>query len=134
VLGGKGSTVLLGIYSHTLTQPLYLFNYVLGHTIAFQVEQLVAGKNAATFAKEFERVARLGRISPDLWMTTATGKPVGAEPLLEATQRALKPVAAAAPKTLGKREKCLEACNRAGMAKDCADDEGHMMPCPCKCD
>ena len=32
---------------------------------------------------------RLGRITPDLWMQTATGKPVGAEPLLEATARAL---------------------------------------------
>ena len=44
-LGGKGQTVLLGIYSHTITSPLYLFNYVIGHAIAFQVEELVAGKD-----------------------------------------------------------------------------------------
>jgi hypothetical protein len=88
-LGGKG-TVLLGIYSHTITSPLYLFNYVLGHLIAFQVEELVHGKNKVTFAKEFERVSRQGAILPDLWMQGATGKPVSAEPMLAATAKALK--------------------------------------------
>ena len=89
VLGGK-DTALLAIYSHTISTPLYLFNYVLGHLIAFQVEEHVAGKDAATFAREFERVARQGAILPDLWMQGATGKPVGAQPLLDATARALK--------------------------------------------
>ena len=88
ILGGKGTT-LLGIYSHTIASPLYLFNYVVGHVIAFQIEEHVAGKNAATFAKEFERVSRLGNILPDLWMQQATGKPVSAAPMLDATKRAL---------------------------------------------
>jgi hypothetical protein len=88
LLGGKG-TALLGIYSHTIAEPLYLFNYVLGHTIAFQVEEHLAGKDKATFASEFERDARQGAILPDLWMQGATGKPVGAQPLLDATARAL---------------------------------------------
>jgi oligoendopeptidase F len=88
-LGGH-DTVLLGIYSHTISLPLYLFNYVLGHLIAFQVEEHVAGKDAATFATEFERVARLGRILPDEWMKAATGKPVTTEPLLKATEAALR--------------------------------------------
>ena len=88
-LGGK-DIPLLGIYSHTITSPLYLFNYVLGHLIAFQVEELVAGKDKATFAKEFERVCRLGAILPDAWMKLATGKPVTTQPLLEATKRALE--------------------------------------------
>ncbi|HEY5925807.1 MAG TPA: hypothetical protein VIV11_29170 [Kofleriaceae bacterium] len=87
-LGGKDSA-LLGIYSHTITSPLYLFNYVLGHLIAFQVEEHLHGKDKATFAKEFERVCRLGAILPDLWMKQATGKPVIAKPLLDATARAL---------------------------------------------
>ena len=87
-LGGQG-TALLGIYSHTIASPLYLFNYVVGHLIAFQVEEHVAGKDKATFAKEFERVCRIGAILPDQWMTQATGKPVSAAPLLEATARAL---------------------------------------------
>jgi len=88
LLGGKG-TELLGIYSHTIASPLYLFNYVLGHTIAFQVEESLAGKPKAVFATEFERDARQGAILPDLWMQSATGKPVGAQPLLDATARAL---------------------------------------------
>jgi hypothetical protein len=88
-LGGK-DIPLLGIYSHTITSPLYLFNYVLGHLIAFQVEEHVAGKDKATFAKEFERVCRLGAILPDVWMKQATGKPVSTQPLLDATKRALE--------------------------------------------
>ena len=87
-LGGPGTT-LLGIYSHTITSPLYLFNYVVGHLIAFQLEEHVAGKDKASFALEFERVSRLGDILPDLWMQQATGKPVIAQPLLDATARAL---------------------------------------------
>jgi hypothetical protein len=89
LLGGNGTT-LLGIYSHTIASPLYLFNYVVGHAIAFQVEEHLAGKTKATFAKEFERVCRLGNILPDLWMQQATGKPVTAKPLLDATGRALQ--------------------------------------------
>ncbi|MBV8760936.1 MAG: hypothetical protein JO257_26820 [Deltaproteobacteria bacterium] len=88
LLNGKG-TALLGIYSHTIASPLYLFNYVLGHTIAFQVEEHLNGKPKAVFATEFERDARQGQILPDLWMQSATGAPVGAQPLLDATARAL---------------------------------------------
>ncbi len=91
ILGGKGTTSLLGIYSHTITSPLYVFNYVVGHVIAFQVEEHLAGKDQATFAKEFERVCRIGNVLPDLWMQQATGKPVTPKPLLDATARALKP-------------------------------------------
>ena len=89
ILGGK-DTPLLGIYSHTITSPLYLFNYVVGHVIAFQVEEHVAGKDKATFAKEFERVCKIGNILPDQWMQLATGKPVTTQPLLDATKRALE--------------------------------------------
>jgi hypothetical protein len=87
-LGGK-DIPLLGIYSHTITSPLYLFNYVLGHLIAFQMEEHVAGKDKATFAKEFERICRLGSILPDAWMKAATGKPVMTQPMLDATAKAL---------------------------------------------
>ncbi len=90
VLGGEGKTSLLGIYSHAIAYPLYLFNYVLGHLIAFQVEEHLAGKDAATFAAEFTRMAKYGAVLPDLWMEHATGAPVSAEPLLEATSRALR--------------------------------------------
>ena len=38
----QGQTALLGIYCHTISSPLYLFNYVLGHLIAFQIEEHLA--------------------------------------------------------------------------------------------
>jgi hypothetical protein len=90
VLGGKGATSILGIYSHTIASPLYLFNYVLGHLIAFQVEEHVAGKDAKTFAAEFTRIARYGAVLPDVWMKHATKQPVSAQPLLDAAGRALE--------------------------------------------
>jgi hypothetical protein len=89
VLGGKDSA-LLGIYSHTITSPLYLFNYVLGHLIAFQLEEHVKGKDARTFAKEFTRIAKYGAVLPDVWMKHATGAEVSAKPMLDAAARAIK--------------------------------------------
>jgi hypothetical protein len=88
VLGGKDS-VLLGIYSHMINYPLYLFNYPLGHLIAFQIEERV--KKAGKLGPEFERMAKQGAILPDLWMEGATGEPVSAGPLLRATEAALAP-------------------------------------------
>ena len=87
MLGGKDS-VLLGIYSHMINYPLYLFNYPLGHLIAFQIEEHM--KKAGKLGPEFERMARTGAVTPDLWMETATGAPVSAGPLLRATEQALR--------------------------------------------
>jgi hypothetical protein len=86
VLGNKDATVL-GIYSHMIHSFLYLPDYPLGHTIAFQIEEQIKKKGA--IGPEFERVAVQGRIAPDLWMKTASGMPVGAEALLQATRAAL---------------------------------------------
>jgi hypothetical protein len=88
VHGGRDAT-LLAIYSHTISTPLYLFHYVIGHLVAFQLEAALAGKDRAAFAREFERVSRLGNLTPDRWMTLATGAPVSAAPLLAATRAAL---------------------------------------------
>jgi hypothetical protein len=85
VLGGKDSPQL-AIYSHMINSPLYLFRYPVGHLIAFQLEQKLKGPNSGA---EFERIARFGRETPDLWMQHATGKPVIAEPLLDAAAKAL---------------------------------------------
>ena len=87
VLGGKDS-VLLGIYSHMINYPLYLFNYPLGHLIAFQIEEHV--KKSGKLGSEFERMARFGAVTPDLWMKHATGAPVSAAPLLRAAEAALR--------------------------------------------
>jgi oligoendopeptidase F len=85
VLGGRDSPQL-AIYSHMINSFLYLFRYPIGHLIAFQLEQKLKGPNSGA---EFERIAKFGRVTPDLWMQNATGKPVVAEPLLEATEKAL---------------------------------------------
>ena len=88
VLGGK-DTPLLGIYSHMVSYPLYLPDYPLGHLIAFQIEEQV--KKAGVLGPEFERMAKYGSVTPDVWMTNATGSPVSAAPLLRATEKALSP-------------------------------------------
>jgi hypothetical protein len=87
VLGGK-DTALLGIYSHMISYPMYLFNYPLGHLISFQIEEQV--KKVGKVGPELERMAKLGAVSPDAWMTAASGAPVSAAPLLRATAHALE--------------------------------------------
>jgi len=79
--------VLLGIYSHMISYFLYLPDYPVGHMIAFQIEEQM--KKAGSIGPEFERMAKEGRVMPDLWMVNATGKPVGPDALLEATKAAL---------------------------------------------
>ena len=46
-------------------------------------------KKAGSVGKEFERMATMGRVTPDLWMEHASGRPVGPQALLDATERAL---------------------------------------------
>jgi hypothetical protein len=84
--------VLLGIYSQMIELPLYLPNYFIGSLIAAQVEERM--EQAGAIGPEFERMATFGRVTPDLWMEHATGKPVGPEALLAATQQALAAVGA----------------------------------------
>ena len=86
----KNDVVLLGIYSHMIDSFLYLPDYPIGHMIAFQIEEQM--KKAGSIGPEFERMAKMGDVTPDLWMINATGKPVGPEALLTATQKALAAV------------------------------------------
>jgi len=86
----KKDVVLLGVYSHMIDSFMYLPDYPIGHLIAFQIEEQM--KKAGNIGTEFERMAKMGRITPDLWMENATGSPVGAEALLNATEAALKQV------------------------------------------
>jgi hypothetical protein len=87
---GKKDVVLPGIYSHMISSILYLPDYPVGHMIAFQVEEQL--KKSGTVGPAFERIAKIGRIAPDLWMKQATGAPVGPDALLRATEEALKQV------------------------------------------
>jgi hypothetical protein len=93
VLGEKDVT-LLAIYSHMIDAFLYLPDYSIGHMIAFQVERQMEKKGA--IGPEFERMAKLGNIAPDLWMTEATGAPVGPEALLAETEKALSTMSSTA--------------------------------------
>jgi hypothetical protein len=85
---GEPDAVLLGIYSHMIVETLYLPDYPIGHMIAFQVGQHL--ETADAMGQEFERISRIGRLTPDLWMKQATGAPVGPDALLEAAERALE--------------------------------------------
>jgi hypothetical protein len=87
---GKNDVVLLAVYSHMIDSFLYLPDYPIGHLIAFQIEEQI--KKTGSIGPEFERMAKMGRVTPDLWMEHATGKPVGPEALLAATEQALKQV------------------------------------------
>jgi hypothetical protein len=87
---GKKEVVLLAVYSHMIDSFMYLPDYPIGHLIAFQVEQQM--KKVGAIGPEFERMAKMGRVTPDLWMMHATGKPVGAEALLTATEQALSEI------------------------------------------
>jgi hypothetical protein len=55
--------------------------------IAFQIEQQM--ERAGRVGPEFERMATVGAVAPDLWMKRATGARVGPDALLNATRRAL---------------------------------------------
>ena len=92
VFGVKDS-VILGVYSHMIDSLLYLPDYPVGHLIAFQIERHV--EKAGTVGPEIERMARQGRLTPDLWMRGAIGAPVGPEALLAATKEALAEAKAA---------------------------------------
>ena len=86
----KKGVVLLGVYSHMIDSFLYLPDYPIGHLIAFQIEEQM--KKTGAIGPEFERMAKMGDVTPDLWMEHAAGRPVGSEALLEAVQRALASV------------------------------------------
>ena len=87
---GKRDVVLLGIYSHMIDSFLYLPDYPIGHMIAFQIEEQV--EKAGNLGAEFERMATVGSVVPDVWMKKAAGAPVGPEALLHATEKALREI------------------------------------------
>jgi hypothetical protein len=96
----RNDVLLLGVYSHMIDAFLYLPDYPIGHLIAFQIEQQM--KKAGSIGAEFERMAKMGSVTPDLWMEHATGRPVGAEALLEAAEKAFVAVSGASQVRLHK--------------------------------
>ncbi|HEY3055689.1 MAG TPA: hypothetical protein VGK31_07140 [Thermoanaerobaculia bacterium] len=86
----KRDVVLLGVYAHMVNNFMYLPDYPIGHLIAHQIEQQI--EKAGAIGPEFERMAKFGSVTPDLWMINATGAPVGPKALLDSAERALAQV------------------------------------------
>lgn len=78
---------ILAIYSHIVSYPLYLSYYSYGQIIYFQVEQYIKDKN---FGAEVSRMFALGQLHPQLWMKNAVGSEISIQPILAATDEALK--------------------------------------------
>jgi len=87
----KDVVLTLGIYSHMIDSFLYLPDYPIGHLIAFQIEGRI--DQSRNLGAEFERMARIGNVAPDIWMEQATGAPVGPKALLAAADKALAALA-----------------------------------------
>jgi len=85
VFGVKDETIL-AVYSHMIGYPLYLSAYAFGQIIEFQLENYIHGKD---FATEVDRIYKLGRLSPNVWMKQATGTSLSVEPMLEAVRKIL---------------------------------------------
>ena len=84
---GKKDEPVLAIYSHMVSYPLYLSAYSYGQIIEFQLESYLKGKE---FAREVDRIFRLGRLTPNAWMQQATGSDLSVDPLLHSVREALK--------------------------------------------
>lgn len=85
---GMKDQYILAIYSHIIHSALYTPDYPIGEMIAVQVRDQM--EEAGSIGPEFERMAVIGRVTPDMWMKNATGRSVGAEALLEKTGEALE--------------------------------------------
>jgi hypothetical protein len=90
VFGVRDST-LLAVYSHIISNGMYIPDYPMGLLIQFQMQQHFAKHG---LAGEMERMCKLGSITPDAWMREAVGSPISAEPLLEASREAVKALSA----------------------------------------
>lgn len=83
---GIQDQIILAIYSHMISYPLYLSAYAYGQIIEFQLDQHLQDKN---FAKEIIRIYCTGHLTPNHWMIEATGNTISVKPLLKAIQKAI---------------------------------------------
>ena len=84
---GTPDQILLAIYSHIVDGGMYTPDYPLGHIISFQIEQYIKEHALAT---EMERMCKLGRLTPQVWMQQAVGSRISSEPLINSAETALK--------------------------------------------
>ena len=78
---------ILGIYSHMISNPLYLAAYSYGQIIEFQLEEYLSGKN---FANEIDRIYQQGKLIPQLWMEGAVGTKISVKPILNKLDKAFE--------------------------------------------
>ena len=83
---GIKDQLILGIYSHMISNPLYLAAYSYGQIIEFQLEDHLVGKN---FATEIERIYQQGKLTPQRWMEGAVGTKISVQPILNKLDKAL---------------------------------------------
>jgi len=77
---------ILGIYSHMISNPLYLAAYSYGQIIEFQLEEHLSGKS---FPNEIDRIYMQGRIIPQRWMEGAVGSKISVKPILNKLEKAI---------------------------------------------
>jgi len=83
---GVRDSEILAIYSHMIVYGLYLPDYAIGHLLAFQIAQKLREEN---FGAGVERIARLGKLTPDAWVRGAVGGPISARALLDEAGEAI---------------------------------------------
>ena len=71
---------ILAIYSHMISNPLYLAAYSYGQIIEFQLEDFLKGKK---FSDEIDRIFKQGKLIPQLWMEGAVGNKISVDPILK---------------------------------------------------
>ncbi|MEG0724420.1 MAG: hypothetical protein RR485_00100 [Mucinivorans sp.] len=79
---GVRDVTLLGVYSHMISYPLYLSAYPFGLLIHFQLENHWAGMSPKELTQDIDRIYRLGRLAPNVWMQKAVGEDVSVDGLL----------------------------------------------------
>lgn len=79
IFGIKDQTIL-AIYSHMISNPLYLAAYSYGQIIEFQIEDYLKGKR---FSDEIDRIYQQGRLIPQIWMQGAVGSKISVDPILK---------------------------------------------------
>lgn len=90
VLGTHDSPIL-AIYSHMVNSPMYLPNYPFGHIIEYQIEEHFSKfDNPKVLGPEIERIWKLGRLTPQVWMNQAVGSNVSIDPILSAVEKISK--------------------------------------------
>ncbi len=78
---------ILGVYSHMISNPLYLAAYSYGQIIEFQLEEHLSGKS---FSSEIDRIYSQGRLIPQRWMEGAVGSKISVKPITNKIDKAIK--------------------------------------------